>query len=164
MSAKGRKRHGPGEIVRKLRDAKAMLTAGKELAAVLQALELSEAMYHRWRNQYGGTKSEEAKRLKLLEDENRRLKQFVADQALDIQTLKHVASGNPRGGSGPRSTLYFAACSCFLRSNGALHRPFAKACGGDRASRTVRGLRAKGVRGRGATAEFASARSEDEVG
>ena len=94
MSAKKRKRHGPEEIVRKLRDAEAMLTAGKDLAAVLQALEVSEATYHRWRNQYGGMKSEEAKRLKLLEDENRRLKQLVADLSLDNQMLKHVASGN----------------------------------------------------------------------
>lgn len=50
MSAKKRKRHGPEEIVRKLRDAEAMLTAGRDLAAVLQALEVSEATYHRWRN------------------------------------------------------------------------------------------------------------------
>ena len=98
MSAKKRKRHGPEEIVRELRDADAMLTAGKDLSAVLQALEVSEATYHRWRNQYGGMKSEEAKRLKLLEDENRRLKQLVADLSLDNQMLKHVASGNPRGG------------------------------------------------------------------
>jgi hypothetical protein len=89
-----RKRHGPEEIVRKLRDADAMLSAGKDLAAVLQALEITEGSYHRWRNQYGGMKAEEAVRLKKLEDENRRLKQLVADQALDIQMLKFVAEGN----------------------------------------------------------------------
>ena len=94
MSVKKRKRHGPEEIVRKLRHADAMLSAGKDLAAVLQALEVSEATYHRWRNQYGGMKSEEARRLKLLEDENRRLKQLVADLSLDNQMLKHVAAGN----------------------------------------------------------------------
>jgi putative transposase len=95
MSKHGRrKRHTPEQIVRKLRDADAMLSAGKDLAGVLQALEVSEATYHRWRNQYGGMKAEEAKRLKSLEDENRRLKQLVADQALDIQMLKHVAEGN----------------------------------------------------------------------
>jgi putative transposase len=92
--SKRRKRHSPEQIVKKLRDADAMLNAGKDLAAVLQALEICEATYHRWRNQYGGMKSEEAKRLKELEDENRRLKQIVADQALDIQMLKHVASKN----------------------------------------------------------------------
>lgn len=94
MSQKRRKRHSPEEVVRKLRDADAMLNAGKELAAALQALEVSEATLHRWRAQYGGMKAEEAKRLKQLEDENTRLKRLVADQALDIQMLKHVASGN----------------------------------------------------------------------
>lgn len=89
-----RKRHSPEQIVRKLRDGEAMLNAGKDLAAVLQALEVSEATWNRWRNQYGGMKSEEAKRLQELEDENRRLKQIVADKELDIQMLKHVASKN----------------------------------------------------------------------
>ena len=94
MSTKRRKRHSPEQIVRKLRDADAMLNAGKDLAAALQALEVSEATYGRWRNRYGGMKAEEAVRLKKLEDENRRLKQLVADQALDIQMLKFVAEGN----------------------------------------------------------------------
>ncbi len=79
--AKGQrsKRHTPEQIVVKLRDADAMLNAGKDVAAVLQSLGVSEATLHRWRAQYGGMKSEEAKRLKQLEDENRRLKQLVAD-------------------------------------------------------------------------------------
>jgi phage anti-repressor protein len=94
MSTKRRKRHSPEQIVAKLRDATALLNAGKDLAVVLQALEVSESTYERWRSQYGGMKSEEAVRLKQLEEENRRLKQIVADQALDIQMLKHVASGN----------------------------------------------------------------------
>jgi putative transposase len=94
MTTKRRKRHNPEEIVRKLRDADAMLNAGKDLAAVLQALEVSEATLDRWRSQYGGMKAEEAKRLKTLEDENRRLKQLVAEQALDIQMLKHLNEGN----------------------------------------------------------------------
>lgn len=92
--SKRRKRHNPEQIVKKLRDADAMLTAGQDLAAVLVSLEVSEATYHRWRNRYGGMKSEEAKRLGALEEENRRLKQLVADLSLDNQMLKHVASGN----------------------------------------------------------------------
>jgi putative transposase len=71
-----------------------MLAAGKDLAAVLQALEVSEATLHRWRNQYGGMKGEEAKRLKQLEDENARLKKLVAEQALDLSMLKEVAAKN----------------------------------------------------------------------
>lgn len=92
--SKKRKRHGAEEIVRKLRDADAMLAAGKDLAAVLQALEISEATLNRWRTQYGGMKSEEAKRLKQLEDENARLKKLVAEQALDLSMLKEVAAKN----------------------------------------------------------------------
>jgi putative transposase len=94
MTTRRRKRHSPEQIVRKLRDADAMLNAGKDLATVLQSLEVSEATYGRWRSQYGGMKAEEAVRLKKLEEENRRLKQLVADQALDIQMLKFVAEGN----------------------------------------------------------------------
>ena len=94
MTTKRRKRHTPEQIVRKLRDAEAMLNAGKDLAAVLQALEVSDSTYHRWVNQYGGMKAEEAKRLKELEEENKKLKQLVAEKELDIQMLKYVAEGN----------------------------------------------------------------------
>jgi transposase-like protein len=94
MTTRRRKRHSPEQIVRKLRDADAMLNSGKDLAAVLQSLEVSEATYGRWRAQYGGMKAAEALRLKKLEDENRRLKQIVADKELDIQALRLVAEGN----------------------------------------------------------------------
>lgn len=94
MSAKRRKRHSPEQIVRKLRDADAMLNSGQDQAAVLQALEVSQATLDRWRAQYGGMKAEEAVRLKKLEDENRRLKQLVADLSLDNQMLKYLAEGN----------------------------------------------------------------------
>ena len=94
MTKGRRRRHSPEQIVRKLRDADAMLNAGKDLAAVLQALEVSEATYHRWRNQYGGMKSEEAKRLKQLEDENKQLKEIVAEKELDNRMLKHLVEGN----------------------------------------------------------------------
>ena len=94
MSTKRRKRHSPEQVVRKLRDAEAMLNAGKELAAVLQALEVSESTYDRWRNQYGGMKAQEAVRLKKLEDENQRLKEVVAELTLDNRMLKFIAEGN----------------------------------------------------------------------
>jgi putative transposase len=94
MTGKKRKRHWPDQIVRKLQDADRLLNAGKSLGEVLQALEVSEATYHRWRNQYGGMKSEEAKRLKTLEEENSRLKKLVANLSLDNQMLKEIASGN----------------------------------------------------------------------
>jgi transposase-like protein len=94
MTTKRRRRHSPEQIVRKLRDADAMLNAGKDLAAVLQALEVSEATYLRWRSQYGGMKAEEAKRLKELEDENKQLKEVVAELTLDNRMLRHIAEGN----------------------------------------------------------------------
>lgn len=94
MATRGRKRHSPEQIIAKLRDADALLNSGKDLAVALQALEISQSTYERWRAQYGGMKAQEAKRLKELEDENRRLKRLVADQALDIQMLKHLNEGN----------------------------------------------------------------------
>ena len=90
MTTKRRRRHTPERIVRKLRDGVAMLNAGKEEAAVLQALEVSQATYDRWRKQYGGMKAEEARRLKELEDENKRLKEIVAEKELGIKLLKHL--------------------------------------------------------------------------
>ena len=89
-----RKRHSPEQVIRKLREADQMLSEGKDIAAVCQALEVSEATFHRWRNQYGGMKANEAKRLKELQIENGRLKKLVADQALDNQILKAVVAGN----------------------------------------------------------------------
>ena len=88
------KKHSAEQIIRKLREADAMLASGKTIGQACQALEVSEQTFHRWRNQYGGMKSEEAKRLKVLEDENKRLKQLVADLSLDNQMLKYVNSKN----------------------------------------------------------------------
>lgn len=91
---KGRKRHSAEQIVRKLQEAEAMLSAGKTIGQMCQALEISEPTFHRWRNQYGGMKSEEAKRLKQLEEENKRLKRLLADAELDKSILKEALEGN----------------------------------------------------------------------
>jgi transposase-like protein len=88
-----RKRHGPEQIIAKLREADAMLTAGASIGQVCQRLEVSEPTFHRWRNQYGGMKAEAAKQLKELEIENRRLKKAVADLTLDKQILEEVLKG-----------------------------------------------------------------------
>ena len=89
-----RKRHSPEQIIRKLRDADRMLSEGKDVAAVCQALEVCEATFHRWRNQYGGMKANETKRLKELATENGRLKKAVADLTLDKQILEEASKGN----------------------------------------------------------------------
>lgn len=88
-----RTRHSAEQIIVKLREADAMLATGKSIAQVVQQLGVSEQTLHRWRNQYGGMKSGQARRLKELEQENSRLKKIVADQALDIAMLKEVAKG-----------------------------------------------------------------------
>jgi transposase-like protein len=89
-----RRRHTPEQIVRKLREADRLLSEGATVPEVTKALEISEQTYYRWRNQYGGLKADDAKRLRELEKENSRLKRIVADQTLEIDALKEVAKGN----------------------------------------------------------------------
>lgn len=89
-----RKRHGPDQIIGKLREADGMLATGSTIGQICQKLEISEQTFHRWRNQYGGMKASQAKRLKELEQENTRLKKLVADLSLDNVMLKEVTSGN----------------------------------------------------------------------
>ncbi len=91
---KGQRKHTPEQVVRKLREADKLLAEGKTVEEVAKQLEVSENTFHRWRNQYGGMKAEEAKELRQLRDENGRLKRMVADLSLDIQMLKEVARGN----------------------------------------------------------------------
>lgn len=89
-----RRRHTPEQIIRKLREGEKLLGQGAELLEVLKHLEITEATWYRWRNQYGGMKADDAKRLKDLERENARLKKMVAEQALDIDMLKELNRGN----------------------------------------------------------------------
>ena len=89
-----RHRHTPEQIVRKLREGDRLLSEGKDLAEVLRELEVSEASWNRWRNQYGGMKANEAKRLKELEVQNARLRKLLAEAELDKAMLKELAEGN----------------------------------------------------------------------
>ena len=89
-----RKRHSPEQIIKKLREADAMMAVDKTIGQVCQALGVSEQTFHRWRNQYGGMKAGEAKRLKELEDENKRLKKVVAELTLDKDILQEALKGN----------------------------------------------------------------------
>ena len=85
-----RGRHTPEQGIRKLREGERMLGEGSDLAGVCKYLEVSEQTWHRWCNQYGGMKAEDAKRLKELEKQNARLKKLLAEQALDIDMLKEL--------------------------------------------------------------------------
>ncbi len=88
------RRHTPEQVIRKLREADRMLGEGMTFTEVAKALEVSENTYHRWRNQYGGMKADDAKRLKALERENAVLKRIVADKELENLALKEIAKGN----------------------------------------------------------------------
>ena len=88
------KKHSPEQIIKKLREADGMIAGGKTVGQVCQGLEISEQTLSRWRNQYGGMKSEEAKRLKELDEENKRLKKLLAEAELDKAILKEALRGN----------------------------------------------------------------------
>lgn len=88
-----RKRHSTEEIVRKLREADQLIAHGEKIAAVCQKLEVSEQTLGRWRQQCRGMGDDEIKRLRALEEENRRLKKAVADLTLDKQVLKEIVEG-----------------------------------------------------------------------
>lgn len=89
-----RRRHTPEQVIRKLREAERMLGEGRTIAEVAKELEISENTFHRWRNQYGGMKASDAKRLKELEKENSSLKRLVADKELEILAHKEISRGN----------------------------------------------------------------------
>ena len=118
-----RRRHTPDQVIRKLREGEKLLGEGKDLAEACEHLEISGASWHRWRNQYGGMKADEAKRLRELERENGRLKKLVADQALDIDILKEVNRGNSEpGAQTPGGDYGFGAIRRFRATCMSRHR------------------------------------------
>jgi putative transposase len=88
------RRHSPEQVIRKLAEGEKLLAEGKTIEEVSRHLEISEQTWHRWRNQYGGMKADDAKRLKELEKENARLKKLLAEAELDKSMLKELAEGN----------------------------------------------------------------------
>jgi putative transposase len=89
-----KKRHTPEQIIAKLREAEVALSKGQAVAQVVRKLGITEQTYYRWRKEYGGLRTDQAKRLKQLEQENARLKKVVADLTLDNAILKEVADPN----------------------------------------------------------------------
>ena len=88
--AKKQRRHTPEQITRKLAEGHKLMAGGMTLEEVCREFGIAESSWHRWLNQYGGMKADDAKRLKELETENAWLKKIVGEQALDIDMLKHL--------------------------------------------------------------------------
>ncbi len=88
------KRHNPEEIVAKLRQVEVLTAQGRPVAEAIRAIGVTEVTYYRWRNEYGGLKGDQVKRLKELEAENARLRRAVSDLTLDKMILKEAAKGN----------------------------------------------------------------------
>lgn len=87
-------KHTVEQIITKLREAEVALSKGQPVVQVCRTLGITEQTYYRWRNEYGGLKIDQVKRLKELERENTRLKRAVADLTLDKLILKEAAEGN----------------------------------------------------------------------
>lgn len=89
-----RKRFTAEQIISKLREAEVLLAQGQKMGQVCKRIGVTEQTYYRWRKEYGGLRLDQAKRLKVLEKGNARLKKLVADLSLDNQILKEASSGN----------------------------------------------------------------------
>jgi transposase-like protein len=89
-----RKRHKPEEIVAKLRQVDVLVSQGQSVAEAVRAIGVTEVTYYRWRQEYGGLKSDQVRKLKELEAENARLRRAVSDLTLDKMILAEAARGN----------------------------------------------------------------------
>lgn len=87
------KRAKPEEIIAKLREIEVRLNQGETTGQAVRAIGVTEQTYYRWRKEYGGLQVGQAKRMKDMEAENRRLRKAVSDLTLDNQILKEVAEG-----------------------------------------------------------------------
>ena len=89
-----KKKHTAEQIVGKLREAELELARGRSIAEVVRKLGITEQTYYRWRKEYGGLRTDQARRMKEVERENARLKKLVADLSLDNAILKEAAYPN----------------------------------------------------------------------
>ncbi len=89
-----RKKHTPEQVINKLREAEVAMAQGSTIAEASRRIGVTEQTFYRWRNEYGGLRVDQVKRLKQLESENTRLKRAIADLTLDNQILKEASEGN----------------------------------------------------------------------
>jgi putative transposase len=88
------KRHTPEQIVAKLRQVDVLTSQGTSVADAIRSIGVTEVTYYRWRQEFGGLRSNQVKRLKDLETENARLRKAIADLTLDKLILQEAARGN----------------------------------------------------------------------
>lgn len=89
-----RKRHTPEEVVAKLRQVEVLAAQGRPMAEAIRSIGVTEVTFYRWRQEYGGLKGDQVKRLKELEAENARLRRAVSDLTLEKLILREAAQGN----------------------------------------------------------------------
>ena len=111
------KKHKPEEIIGKLREVEIMLGQGGTTAEACRRIAVSEQTYYRWRKEYGGLKTDQARRMKDLEKENLRLRRAISDLTLDKLILQEAAKGTFEP-----------------RTSSALHRPGSGGAGRVRAA------------------------------
>lgn len=88
------KKHKPEEIIGKLREVEIVLAQGASTAEACRRIGVSEQTYYRWRKEYGGLKTDQARQMKDLEKENQRLRRAISDLTLDKLILQEAARGN----------------------------------------------------------------------
>ena len=157
-----RKRHKAEEIVAKLRQVDVLVAQGQTVADAVRSIGVTEVTYYRWRQEFGGLKTDQVRRLKELETENARLRRAVADLTLDKLILKEAASGNygaPRGAASASSTFETSSRSpsaAPAQRSASIARRSASARG---AGRTRNGSPPTSSSSRAGTAATATARS-----
>src|SRR3954466_8640649 len=137
-----RKRHTPEEIVTKLRQVEVLTAQGRPVAEAVRSIGVTEVTYYRWRQEYGGLKGDQVKRLKELERENARLRRAVSDLTLEKLILREAASGNflaPRGAA-PASSMWWPNTAC--------PSAWPAVCSGSTARRNARSPRPRTTRAR----------------
>ena len=109
-----RKRHKPEEIVAKLRQVEVLTAQGRTMSEAIRSIGVTEVTFYRWRQEYGGLKGDQVKRLKALEAENTRLRRAVSDLTLEKLILREAAAGNFQAPpvAAPASTVLSPSTAC----------------------------------------------------
>lgn len=94
MITMAKKNYTAEQIISKLREVEVKTSQGIKVAEAIRSIEVSEQTYYRWRKDYGGMRTDQARKMKEVEKENIRLKKLVAELSLDNAILKEASRGN----------------------------------------------------------------------